>query len=305
MNYPAFYEPTKVGTLYEPALAQAYATGLASFKTPAAADSRKVLLWLVDMQVDFVFPAPIGNLPVPNAVEDTRYTIEWIYRNLHQITHIAASLDTHVPFQIFFPSWWRDSAGNPPAPYTIITAAQVRDGVWRSVTEPDWSRYYVETLEGVGKKQLMIWPFHCMEGTVGRSLVPALAEAIMVHSGARAAQPTFLPKGTIAHTEFYSVLEPEVKYLDHPDGGLNTRFLKLVEDFDRVYIAGQARSHCVLETATSVMREFGDRPALIDKLRFLDDLTSSIAGFEAATEAQLERFAAQGLRRVKAADPLD
>src|SRR5207253_7213509 len=160
---------------------------------------------------------------------------------------------------------------------------------WIPVTEPAWSVYYLEMLEEVGKKQLMIWPFHCMEGTAGRALVPALSEAIMYHSGARMAQPVYLTKGTIAHTEFYSVVEPEVKYEKHPEGTINTRFLEIVSQFDLVYVAGEARSHCVLETMNSVMRHFSSQPEIIDKLRFLDDCTSSIAGFEESTEAQLQR----------------
>jgi nicotinamidase/pyrazinamidase len=293
-----------VGNLYEPDFQSAYEHGVADFRAPASGDSPRVLAWLIDVQVDFVFPAPIGRLPVPNAVEDTKRTIEWLYRNTHQITQIAASLDTHTPFQIFYPTWWKNSKGDRPAPYTVISAEDVRKGIWTPITEPVWSVKYLETLEQVGKKQLMIWPFHCMEGTSGRALVPALSEAIMYHSGARMAQPTYLTKGTIAHTEFYSVVEPEVKYAKHPDGGLNTRFLEMVAQFDLIYVAGQARSHCVLETMNSVVRHFASSPDVIRKLRFMDDCTSSISGFEQPTEAALSRFAAQGVKMVKSSDTI-
>jgi nicotinamidase/pyrazinamidase len=301
MNVPT---AAKVGTLYEPDLQSAYDAGLRDFKTPAAQDSPRVLAWLIDMQIDFIMPAPVGRLPVPGAVDDSARTIDWIYRNTHQLTQIAASLDTHTPFQIFYPSWWKNAQGQRPLPFTSITAEDVRKGTWTPITEPVWSIKYLETLEQVGKKQLMIWPFHCMEGSGGRALLPALMEAIMYHSGARMAQPTYLAKGTIAHTEFYSVVEPEVKYSKHPDGGLNTRFLEMVAQFDLIYIAGQARSHCVLETMNSVMRHFAAHPDVIRKLRFLDDCTSSITGFEAPTEAALQRFAAQGLKMVKSTDPI-
>lgn len=306
MNMPkvATYDPAKVGTIYEPDMQRAYEQGLADFKTPASADSPRVLAWLIDVQIDFVFPAPIGRLSVPGAVEDTRRTIEWIYRNTHHITQIAASLDTHTPFQIFYPSWWKNARGERPAPFTAISADDVRKGVWMPITEPAWSIRYLEELENVGKKQLMIWPFHCMEGSTGRALVPALSEAIMYHSGARMAQPTYLTKGTIAHTEFYSVVEPEVKYPKHPDGGLNTRFLEMVAQFDLIYVAGQARSHCVLETMNSVMRHFAAQPEVIRKLRFLDDCTSSIPGFEKSTEAALQRFAQQGVKMVRSGDQI-
>jgi nicotinamidase/pyrazinamidase len=304
MPLPTYYNAAKVSEIYEPDLPRAYEAGLNAFERPASSDTRRILLWLVDVQIDFVFPAPIGRLTVPNALDDTRRTVEFMYNNVQAITHIAASLDTHMPFHIFYPSWWKNAQGERPAPYTVITSEEVHKGVWQSVTEPEWSRYYVETLEQVGKKQLMIWPFHCMEGTEGRALVPALSEAIMYHSGARMDQPTYLTKGTIAHTEFYSVVEPEVKYLEHPDGGVNVKFLEIVSEFDLIYVAGQARSHCILETITSVMRHFANQPEVIRKLRFLDDCTSSIVGFEANTEAQLQKFASQGMRLVKSTDPI-
>ncbi len=302
--FPTFYDPAKVNEVYSPNVQRSFDLGLAAFQHPASEDKQRVLLWLVDMQIDFVFPAPIGRLSVPNALDDTRRIIEWLYRNVQSVTHVAASLDTHMPFHIFYPTWWQNEKGERPAPYTVITAQEVHKGVWKPITEAEWSTYYVDTLENVGKKQLMIWPFHCMEGTEGRALVPALAEAIMFHSVARMDQPTYLTKGTIAQTEFYSVVEPEVKYPGHPDGKLNVRFLEIVSQFDLIYVAGEARSHCVLETMRSVLRHFAKQPQILGKLRFLDDCTSSITGFEEATEAEIRRFAEQGIRLVKAADPL-
>src|SRR5690606_3866777 len=105
-------------------------------------------------------------------------------------------------------------------------------------------------------------------------------------------------------TEFYSVVEPEVKYSKHPEGGLNTRFLEMVAQFDLIYVAGQARSHCVLETMNSVMRHFANSPEVIRKLRFLDDCTSSIPGFEQQTENQIQDFVARGMRLVSSTDAI-
>lgn len=304
MSRPTFYDPANVAKIYDVDFQRAYDEGLKHFSSPASKDDPRVLLWLIDVQVDFVFPAPTGRLTVPNAMEDTRRTIEFIYDNTDHITQIAASLDTHTPFQIFYPTWWVNDNGEHPAPYTIITSDDLKNGVWKPATEPVWSIRYVEELEKIGKKQLMIWPYHCMEGTLGRALVPALSEAIMYHAGARMAQPTYLTKGTIAHTEFYSVVEPEVKYPKHPDGGLNTRFLDMLSQFDLIYVTGQARSHCVLETMNSTVRYFGNKPEVIQKLRFINDATSSIPGFEQPTEAAIQGFAAQGVKLVNAADSI-
>ena len=52
-------------------------------------------------------------------------------------------------------------------------------------------------------------------------------------------------------------------------GNLNVSFLNMLASYDRIYIAGEAKSHCVLETVTSIMRYFADQPRIIDKFRIL------------------------------------
>jgi nicotinamidase-related amidase len=304
MDFPSLYDPAHVTVDYAPGFEAAYQAGAALRTAPASEDTQRVFAWFIDIQNDFVFPAPVGRLSVPGAVEDTRRTIEWLYHNLGQITQVAASLDTHTPFQIFYASWWKDAHGKHPDPFTVITAKSVAAGEWIPVTEGGWSAHYVEELEKSGRKQLMIWPYHCIEGSQGRDLVPALSEAIMLHSAARMAQPIFHAKGMIAQTEYYSMIEPEVKYEAHPEGRADTAFLDTLASFDLIYVAGQARSHCVYETVNSFMRYFKDRPDIIAKLRFLDDCTSSITGFEAVTETALQKFVAAGMKIVKSTDPI-
>lgn len=302
---PSFYDRNTVGNLYKPDLAAAtsYGYSLRNQMSPATRDDPRILLWLIDVQIDFVFDG--WNLPVPGAVEDTARTIEWLYRNLERVTSIAGTLDTHFAFQIFGPLWWIDENGNNPDPYTAISSADIDAGKWRPVQMAKWSIDYVKKLENTNKKALMIWPFHCMEGSIGRSLVPALTEAIHVHSVARYAQPTLLTKGTIVQSEYYSAIEPEVHVPNNPMGGLNTAFLDMVAKYDLIYVAGQAKSHCVLETMKSTVRHFGQsNPAVVQKLRFLDDCTSSIPGFEDVTDQEFADFARQGLQIVTSNDPI-
>jgi len=99
----------------------------------------------------------------------------------------------------------------------------------------------------------------------------ALYEAIAYHSAARQTQPLFLSKGSIPQSEYYSMLEPEVKVPTHPLGGLNTAFLDMLGKYDLVYVAGQAKSHCVLSTMRSILHYFTAQPQVIAKLRFLMD----------------------------------
>ncbi len=307
MTFPSFYDPQKVGTLYVPDTAGAIQAGREAGARPASADTIRTLLLLVDAQVDFIHED--GTLSVPGAVADTRRTIEWLFANLEHVTTIAASLDSHIPVQIFYPTWWADAEGRHPAPFTLITAGEVEQGVWQPLVEPEWSRGYVRALEEQARKVLTIWPYHTMMGTPGHAITPALYEAIAYHAAARSEQPRFLAKGMIPRTEHYSILEPEVKVPEEPLGVLNTDFLKMVAGYDRVYIAGQAKSHCVLETVNSLIRYFGQTdPAFIRRWHVLSDCMSSVAhpqiDFETLANEQYARFEAQGLQIVRSTDPI-
>ncbi len=307
MTFPSFYDPSLVGTYYEPRTLEAVAAGKATVTPAASQDEPRVLLLLVDPQVDFIHTD--GSLCVPGAVEDTRRTIEWLLVNLERVTSIVASLDTHTPLQIFYPTWWVDRDGNHPGPFTPIAAEQVEAGGWIPTVEPEWSLNYVQQLEERAKKTLMIWPYHTMVGTPGHAITPALYEAIVFHAAARNSQPTFIAKGSIPKTEHYSILEPEVKVPEVPLGGINQPLLDMIATYDVIYIAGQAKSHCVLETVTSLVRYFGERnPEFITRWRLLEDCMSSVAhpeiDFEALADEQLSRFEQLGLQRVRSSDPM-
>lgn len=307
MSFPNFYEPERVGMFYEPRTLEAVRTGHAASLKPAKDDQQRILLLLVDPQVDFVHED--GSLSVPGAVADTRRTIEWLFRNAEQVTGIIASLDTHTPLQIFYPTWWINADDQHPAPFTAITAADVERGTWMPTIEPDWSRQYVEQLEERAKKVLMIWPYHTMVGTPGHAISPALYEAIAWHTAARDHQPLFVAKGSIPKTEHYSILEPEVKVPEAPLGNLNYPLLEAIESYDLIYVAGQAKSHCVLETVTSLVRHFGEkRPDFIRHWRLLEDATSSVAhpeiDFDALANEVLGRFCSQGMELRLTSDPI-
>jgi len=306
MALPDFYNPADVGTVFMPDINSAVDAGRALNLQPATTDTDRIALVLVDMQVDFIHPN--GALYVPGAVEDSKRVVEWIYNNVGDITKVFASLDSHYPIQIFSPTWWQDADGRHPYPYTVITSDDVKAGKWTAVYEPAWSANYVVELENQHKKQLMIWPYHTLIGTPGHDLTPSLYEAISYHTAARQAQPQFITKGEIAKTEHYSMLEPEVKVPDHPQGVLNFKFLDELKTFDLVYIAGEAKSHCVLETVNSIMRYFADDSDLIGKLRLMEDAMSSVAhpeiDFEAIANEAFSEHADNGLQLITTQDEL-
>jgi nicotinamidase/pyrazinamidase len=298
MDFPAFYESKKVGTLYLPNTAGAIEAGQAAKHKLASADTERVALLLIDPQVDFIHVD--GALSVAGAVDDTKRTIEWLFENIDKITTIFASLDSHVPIQIFSPSWWVDKDGKHPEPFTIISHEDARMGRWIPLYQTQWSMEYTERLEEDARKQLMIWPYHSLIGTAGHSVTPALYEAIAYHSALRQAQPRFITKGSIPQTENYSIFEPEVKQNQLPEGGLNRILLDELAEYERIYVAGQAKSHCVLESVTSMMRYFDGKPDIIGKIHLLTDGMSSVYSpaidFEALANETLSKYASHGLK---------
>ena len=189
---------------------------------------------------------------------------------------------------------------------TVISSDDVQSGKWKPLYQTAWSEEYVERLEEQAKKQLMIWPYHVLIGTPGHNITPALYEAIAYHTAARKTQPRFVTKGTIPKTEHYSLFEPEVKSDDLENGALNTDLLDDLAQYDRIYVAGQAKSHCVLESVTTMMRYYEDQPQVIKKIYLLKDAMSSVANpeivFDKIAEDTFAQFAEHGLNITSTAE---
>ena len=304
MIIPPYYTPERLGHIYAPDVLAATEAGYAAGFTPASQDTFRVYLLLVDEQIDFIHLD--GSLAVPGAIDDTLRIVNWMYQHANIITGIGASLDSHIPIQIFSPTWWVNEAGEHPAPYTAISSDDIQSGTWKPLYEMDWSTQYVEQLEEHAKKLLMIWPYHTLIGTTGHALVPAIYEALAYHTAARGVQPTMLIKGTIPQTEHYSIMEPEVKVADDPLGQLNTALLDAIGQYDLIYVAGQAKSHCVLETVASMVHYYP--PETIAKIRVLEDTMSSVRhpeiDFDALANEAFARFETHGLKRVTTDDPI-
>ncbi len=270
--------------------------------TPAAEDHEKIAVVLVDFQHDFVDPT--GTLSVPGAQADVARFLRWFYAHAHGITTLYASLDTHIPYQIFFSAWWHDPySGEHPQPFTPISAHDVNTGRWMPLFQPEWSIYYLNKLAEQARKDLMIWPHHTMQGTLGHMLVAALSEAIAWHSAARCTQPIYLAKGLTERTEFYGIFGAEVDDPADPASKLNTTLLDAVMQHERVYIAGEAKSHCVLETARQLVAHLNTRPELLPRLHLLRDCTSSVQhpkiDFDALAERELELMQQKGVKIIR------
>src|SRR5215475_8319450 len=300
---------------------------------PAASDETRVHLLLIDVQKDFCFPD--GSLYVAGrsgtgAIDDSRRIAELIYRNLGVITEITTTLDTHLAYQIFFPSFWRDQAGAPLQAFRTISAAEIAAGEVRP--DPAMAKWlcggnytwlckqvlhYCKELERAGKYQLYLWPPHCLLGSDGHALVGIIHEARLFHAFARVAQSSVEVKGGNPLTENYSVLRPEV--LSRFDGAAlaqrNTSFVQTLLAADAVVIAGQAASHCVKSTIDDLLGEIAAHdPRLASKVYLVTDCMSAVtvpdgkggfvADFTDQADAALQRFADAGMHLVTSTTPI-
>lgn len=314
---PDFYESKQVPQLFMERAGLVADAGEAFAEKhglkPSGADKFRIAAFGIDVQVGFCTPG--ASLFVPGAVEDTQRTVEWLYRNLDKVTSLFFSLDTHRMFQIFHPAWWVDAKGKHPAPLTPIFHEEVRAGKWIAVAHPKESLEYVKRLEASGKYVLTVWPYHTLLGGLSHALVPSMMEAALFHAAARKHQTHFETKGTHAMTENYSVLSPEVTELNgQVVGSFNTPFFKMLMEHDRVYVFGQAKSHCVLSTLNDIQEHvLKSDPKLAEKIWILEDAMSPVPAPplnplpahldfpRIATEA-IEKWKKAGMKVVKTTD---
>jgi nicotinamidase/pyrazinamidase len=306
-NLPPFYSPQRIGSIFHPDTSAISAQAAAARLTPAGDDRTRTHLLIVDMQVDFCHTN--GSLYVPGAGGDLQRLIEFIFHHAEHITDITCSLDSHIPYQIFHPAWWADAEGNHPPPFTIITDAEVLNGRWHPLLEPEWSTQYTLKLQERARKELTIWPYHCLSGSIGQVLDPELFSAVLWHTLARKSQLTWWPKGNIPKTEHYSIVQPEIPVPEHPQGKKNLDFLRLLKASDYIFIAGEAESHCVLETVEDLVEDCAAQPEVLQRIYILQDCTSPIRhpqiDYEALTHKRFADIARRGIHFVNSTDPLD
>lgn len=250
---------------------------------PSSTDKQKILFIGIDFQNDFMEK---GELAVPNSHKDVENTTKFIYRNIEKITSIAVSLDTHMPHQIFHPSWWVDKDGNHPEPYTIISSTDIQDGKWRAVEKHKESEEYVHQLEKQGRMKLCIWTFHCIEGTYGAALEGQFSNMVHYHSILRKSPINKLIKGKDPLSEMYGIIKPEYDRNNY----VNSQFLEQLVEYDKILIAGEAKSHCVLESLRQILEYYQDDMELTSRIYVLQDCMSSIPGFEQNAEETLIGF---------------
>lgn len=232
----------------------------------------KVHLFIIDPQVDFCDPA--GALFVKGADMDMARVATMIRRIRGKIDDIHVTLDSHRIVDIAHPVWWRDSAGNHPNPFTLISSADMKSGKWTTTQPGAFQRTlaYLEALEASKRYMHCIWPPHCLIGDKGHNVFPVLADALHEWEREELALVDFVTKGSNPWTEHFSAVRAEVPDPEDTTTQLNDKLLKILEDADLVAVAGEARSHCVANTMYDVVANF-DQSALSKFVLLLDGMS--------------------------------
>lgn len=243
-------------------------------------------------------------LPVPGAHQDMLRLSDLITRGMAGISQISITLDSHQRYDIAHPTFWQQGNGADVAPFTTISAAQVRAAQFmpRQALALPRALAYLDALESAGRYQLMVWPVHCEIGSWGHNVHAALRTAYNRWEDAHLAVVNKVCKGENPWTEHYSALMAEVP--DAADGHtlLNQALLQDLARADQIYIAGEAGSHCV-KASTEHLVEFLP-PQMASKIVLLTDCISPVTGFEAQYQEFLQNMQTRGVRLANCAEVL-
>lgn len=255
----------------------------------------KTQFLIIDPQNDFLDISGAA-LPVPGANADMDRAAALVERLGNRLDAIHVTLDSHHPLDIAHPGWWRDTAGNAPAPFTVIGASDLRDGVWqaRDPARQAASLAYVEALAARGRHQLIVWPEHCLIGSWGHNVHGRLFDALGAWGRQYLRKVNYVDKGKNPMTEHYSAIQAEVPDAADPHTEVNHALLARLAEADRVLIAGEALSHCVANTVRDIADQLGGEA--VGKLVLITDCCSPVPGFASLGEAFVKEMTARGMQ---------
>jgi nicotinamidase-related amidase len=260
---------------------------------------------IIDGQLSFMDGRANGSLAVPGAWEDMDRLSDLLHAEPLSFDALYVTMDQHNLHDIGHPTWFQDAQGAHPAPFTLITAEALESGFWKT-SDPamaDHTLAYLKALEAKGRYTHTIWPAHCVIGTPGTLLHPALVEAIHGWEVECHRAATWIFKGMDSMVEHYSGFAAEVPNpLDSTHETLGNRHLDALMAFDTIHVAGEASSHCVKGTVEDLLAGLRARGDAQPERRLVihADMMSPVPAipggpdFPAIAQAFLDDLAAKG-----------
>jgi len=113
----------------------------------------------------------------------------------------------------------------------------------------------------------------------------------------------FITKGVNPFTEHFGIFRANVPVSDDSATDINQNVFNVLNNHDEIYLAGQARTHCV---ANSLKQLLQIAPNLASKIVVLEDCMSNVAGlptdFYDMVDGIYTNAIAQGVRYAKSTD---
>lgn len=252
-------------------------------------------LLIIDPQNDFCdehragSPAPA--LPVAGAGSDLRRLAAFVREHVRAIDNITVTLDSHPSVAIERTTFWQQADGSEVAPFTFLRSEDLDAGRIRArSSDPAVAAAAAYTVGEMTRKAggMVVWPVHCVTGTWGHNIVQPVAEALAAWELDRQRAAFKVLKGEHPLTEHFGVFEADVPLDGEARTAYNWPLLDRLAASDRVFIAGEASSHCVAASFDQLyngLTTYDRWPQLV----LLRDCMSPVPGFEKAAADFFER----------------
>ena len=127
--------------------------------------------------------------------------------------------------------------------------------------------------------------------THGFFLTPVLMEAVTCWAR-EGKYYEVVEKGLNPSTEFFGAFRANIPLEGDADTKFNMKLKDELESYDVIWLAGEAKSHCVANT----LRQLFDYPEVVRRLVILEDCMSNISGCEDLAIPIYEKAARMGAR---------
>ncbi len=252
------------------------------------------VLVIIDPQNCFM-DLPAAPLSVPGAVIDMERLAVFVRLHRSTIDKVFVSLDTQPYDHIGHANRWVDADGNHPAPFTPITYEECLQGKWRAANPADqaWQLEYLKRLT----RTHYIWPVHGQKPTWEWQIYEPLAFELNSNGRMRV---SYIEKGMHRDVEQFGMFGADVSFPGAPETYINHTLIKEIDAYDRVIFAGQAASHCVMDSVKQFLEHMPSQNPM--KVVLLHDCMSPVATFEEFASDWLDDMDAIGVRVTSSID---
>lgn len=261
-----------------------------------------------------------GSLFVPGSPGDMTRLAKLIWRLLDTLSAITVTMDSHHQLDQAHQLWWmRESDGASPDPLTIlgehngqvvkfipngsggldptneVYVTRNPSALTRGGCKGTGSLGYLKELKKQNRYSHVIWPDHCLIGSFGQTIHPAILDAVHGWERRQVAWGDYVTKGSQPHSEHYSAVRAEVIHAKDRSTQVNSRLIKNLKKVKNTIWGGEAFNFCMANTGLDVAEEFQDEE-LIGGMIFLTDCSSNVQGFEHLSDVFVQKMERRGAK---------